>query len=439
MSVPTWRPGWPSSRRSSSPPAYPLAPATATVYVTMHDHTPRADAPGSPPRITTADVGDRPSLPSACPPRPGAGARAAAASGAQGRPHRLGRAQRTLAGTVHLLGGERPVCRPEPQGVRQRLAPLTHLGPCRRRRAGCSPACSPAPTTRAASTAAAGTSAPTTRARSSLATGCRDSGSVNGSRTAPATTRTSRSTSTAHARAGRPRAATTRGCSSPACPTSVPASPAGPSTARASRAQRPGCHGVCSASAATVTGTPATDATWRASSTASSQPTARPGPHHPAGSACPASTAARRRGWSGRAASRAASSASEGRPSDPGHAGVGGVRAGPHHRARPRTPQVGLATAQVADSRVQQRGEQVGPHLGLLVAQRVGQAQRPAARVVGRQRERVVRLRGHERVRQHLDQAPREARCSRTRRTVRWAAVRPPPGGGVGTRSGMAS
>ena len=32
--------GWPSSRRSSSPPAYPLAPATATVFLLMpHDYT----------------------------------------------------------------------------------------------------------------------------------------------------------------------------------------------------------------------------------------------------------------------------------------------------------------------------------------------------------------------------------------------------------------
>ena len=32
--------GWPSSSRSSSPPAYPLAPATATVFLLMsHDYT----------------------------------------------------------------------------------------------------------------------------------------------------------------------------------------------------------------------------------------------------------------------------------------------------------------------------------------------------------------------------------------------------------------
>ena len=38
--APISTPGWPSSRRSSSPPAYPLAPATATLALLMlHDYT----------------------------------------------------------------------------------------------------------------------------------------------------------------------------------------------------------------------------------------------------------------------------------------------------------------------------------------------------------------------------------------------------------------
>ena len=39
VSAPISTSGWARSRRSSSPPAYPLAPATATLVVMLHDYT----------------------------------------------------------------------------------------------------------------------------------------------------------------------------------------------------------------------------------------------------------------------------------------------------------------------------------------------------------------------------------------------------------------
>src|SRR5690606_18744651 len=99
---------------------------------------------------------------------------------------------------------------------------------------------SPAPARSAASTSAAGTAASTTSATSWVATGYVDTdGAGTGSSTPRATLpNRSRSISIATVRGGRPKAATTRGCSSPAWPTIR--SPTN------NAAQRPGCHGAWS-------------------------------------------------------------------------------------------------------------------------------------------------------------------------------------------------
>ena len=142
---------------------------------------------------------------------------------------------------------------------------------------------------RAASTSAAGTLSGTSSATSWVATGYGDiTGASTGPSAAAAVSITDRSSSMAAVLGGRPKAAMTRGCSSPA----YPASQSCPSSAWTnSAAQRPGCHGAVW-SARIRNGTRLSRRTWRAASTASSQHAGRPSPHQPSRSRSPATTAA---------------------------------------------------------------------------------------------------------------------------------------------------
>src|SRR2546430_1084727 len=98
-------------------------------------------------------------------------------------------------------------------------------------------------------------------------------------------------------------------------------------------AQRPGCQGAY-ASARTSSGTRQLRPTARAASIASAQDAARPLPHQPSSSRAPVSTAPIRSGWSGRAASREASSAGVG-PRSTGRIGADAGAPGRGLKTRP--------------------------------------------------------------------------------------------------------
>ena len=210
------------------------------------------------------------------------------------------------------------------------------------------------------------------------------------------------------ARAGR-ASAITRGCSSPAWPTTAPSEQQLGAAARMpGRVRRPpGRRARPARRRATSAG--------RLDRVGPARP-ARPAPHQPArldvagehdGRAC--------RGWSGTAASSAASSASDGpvRPTPgaaPAAVGRRPGRPGPiSNSARSRLPRPTLRRS-VASS----PGSSVVRSSRLGVRERVGQPQRAPARVVGGQAERVV----HRRRRRTGSSAPRRSRRRRARATT---------------------
>ena len=215
----------------------------------------------------------------------------------------------------------------------------------------------------------------------------------------------------AQVRGGRPNAAITRGCSSPACPAStLAAAPSAPGSTwqRRCAAQRPGCQG---AYAPPPGPRAAPGAPRRPRGPPRSRPprTPRgPGPTSRPARASPVSTAPIRSGWSGSAASSEASSACGGPAVDrrgsaptPGAPGRGrktrpisnsAVSAKPRPTLRART-----RNSPGSSGRAQQR---------LVLAERVGDPHRRAARVLGRQPEQV----GVARARRTGRAAPRRSR-----------------------------
>ena len=224
-------------------------------------------------------------------------------------------------------------------------------------------------------------------------------GACTGPKVPAAASITDMSSSIADVLAGTPKAVTTRGCNSPACPASH-SWPCAFWTKIA--AQRPGCQGSCW-SARISNGTRLVRAITLAASIASCQPPACPRPSQPAGSAFPARTAPTRSGWSGSAASSSATSCTAG-PRSTRRIGAVGAASLRGRKTRPNSYScdVGEAAPKVAGQRPQQAGQQRRPHQRLVVTERVRHADRAAAGIVGRQLEPVeVRCRC-ERPAQHL-------------------------------------
>ncbi len=191
-----------------------------------------------------------------------------------------------------------------------------------------------------------------------------------------AATSRSRSISAAHVRGGSSSRSTTFGCSSPAWPTSRP-------SARRRAAHRPGCQGAWSASAATSTSTWRASATDRARATASDQSAgaalAPPAAHLAVTAQGDGQTRRLRRDRGlelGQLRLR--------RPPVDRGPGRGDGRAGrPGHQAELEQRHVPVAAADVAPQHRQQRRQQRGPHLRLLLGERVREPQRPAPGIVG--------------------------------------------------------
>ena len=242
---------------------------------------------------------------------------------------------------------------------------------------------------------------------------------------------TSRSSSPPTVRAGSPRAATTLGCSSPTCPTSVP-------SASVTRAQRPGWKGA-TASADTSSARPSDSPIVRASSTASATSAGRPSPSQPARTRSPASNRPACRGCGGTASRMAASTSGDGwMPTS----SVGAARCGPRSSAttRPssnsptsRAPRATLrrnASTIVASRRVRISGCSSDSGLASrTVCATSASTSSPSAA------KRSAPTNGA----LHTSNSPWPASTSATSRRTRWAWVSPAPPGGVGTTEGMRS
>ena len=333
------------------------------------------------PRRRAGDQGDLP-------------ARSATEARSAGRAVGGGRRDGRVAHRRRLLAGERPVGRPQRQRVRQRpragrhrgagvdveqpqvleqLAPRPRAGRRRpRRRAPRRRPPGPGRAAPAGTTRSAGRPAPVPAGSAST------------------------SSSIADVRAGSSSAAHTRGCSSPAYPTTR--------SPTSSSAQRPGCHGARSP-ARTVSSTPEAAATRRAACTASAHDAGRPWPPPAARLAAdrpappPRATAAPARRRAARRSSR--------RP-DAGRrrAAAPGVRvAAGEHRAVLEQGDVALAAGEVAGQRGQQAGQQRRPQRRLLLRQRVAHDDDLPPLVVVGQPERVEGRRPDERVGRRLDVA----------------------------------
>ena len=177
--------------------------------------------------------------------------------------------------------GQRLHLRPEPFGVDVDVE-----------QAGRSSSNSPAPARSASSTSDAATRSP--HDQSHVEQDRREGRQRRRRCPAAGSVHASRSSSMAHVRSGNPRAATTRGCSSPAWPTTV--------APMRSSAHRPGCQGAVDRRPRTQFG--AGGAARRPGRPRRRRPSllAGPGPHHPGRSASPQSRTATCRGCAGMAA-----------------------------------------------------------------------------------------------------------------------------------------
>ena len=210
-------------------------------------------------------------------------------------------------------------------------------------------------------------------------------------------------------------------------------------SAVASRAQRPGCHGAWSASARRELHPDS--AVRRPGAPPRSRPCGRPGDRPPPrrrARAAPRAPRATRRGCGGTAASIAASSSSVGRTPDR----AAGAAGAPADRPRDQ-PSSKIATSRsprptLRRDGVEQRDQQVGAQVRLLVGERVDQPHGAPTGVVRGQVQRVELVGPHERVAEHLDE-PASASARATERRARWPAVRPAPAGATGRVDGIAS
>ena len=209
---------------------------------------------------------------------------------------------------------------------------------------------------------------------------------------------TSRSSSNAAARAGRPSAVTTFGCSSPAwpdegavgrrqarAPTRVPRRVVGVGATRRAPPRRPPRPG-------------ARPRSRRCGRPGDRAPTSRPAPAGPRGRRRPGAAAAARRRRSPPGPRRTAGP----RPAAAGAAGAPAT-------GRVTSPSSKIATsvspaAHVAPRGVEQRDQQVGAQVRLLVGERVDQPHGATTGVVRGQAQRVELVGPDERVAEHLDE-----------------------------------
>ena len=170
-----------------------------------------------------------------------------------------------------------------------------------------------------------------------------------------------------------------------------------------SSAHRPGCHGASSADEA-VTSRPSAAATERTASTASAHETGRASPHQPPATASPDGDhgqVQRLRGQGGVECRELLVGRAAVDGQDRRRAGVARQR----DRAGLEDRHVGVAVADVLAGGPQHPREQRRGHEAGLGAQRVGQLEQVASRVVGGQAEGVEVGRPDEREVHHLDEA----------------------------------